>query len=126
VFDFAVNSGPARAAKFLQRIVGVNVDGRVGPKTIEAAHAMDAGKVAATLCDQRLAWLKTLKTWPTFGKGWTRRVADVRATSLAWVGKPADVEKVPVDRPTVPETVDDTVRDETSWWQKLIGFFGFG
>ncbi|EKF39961.1 hypothetical protein NA8A_23352, partial [Nitratireductor indicus C115] len=33
VFDFAVNSGPARAARYLQSIAGVSVDGRVGPQT---------------------------------------------------------------------------------------------
>src|SRR5690606_34928799 len=34
-------------------------------------------------CDERLAFLKSLKTWPVFGTGWGRRVADVRRDALA-------------------------------------------
>ncbi len=36
LFDYAVNSGPATAVKELQRIVGVNADGIIGPKTSKA------------------------------------------------------------------------------------------
>ncbi|TIU89696.1 MAG: hypothetical protein E5W03_03195, partial [Mesorhizobium sp.] len=37
VFDFAVNSGPGRAAKYLQAVLGVVQDGRIGPATLAAA-----------------------------------------------------------------------------------------
>ena len=37
VFDFGVNAGPGRAAKFLQRMIGTTVDGGIGPNTIRAA-----------------------------------------------------------------------------------------
>ena len=36
VFDYGVNSGIARAARVLQRLVGTSVDGEVGPDTIAA------------------------------------------------------------------------------------------
>src|SRR4051812_49409881 len=36
VFDFAVNSGPTRAVKFLQRAVGAKDDGAIGDKTLSA------------------------------------------------------------------------------------------
>ena len=36
VFDWAVNSGPPRAAKALQSLVGVTPDGAVGPITLGA------------------------------------------------------------------------------------------
>jgi lysozyme family protein len=36
-FDFCVNSGPSRAAKYLQAVVGVVQDGRIGPATVKAA-----------------------------------------------------------------------------------------
>lgn len=78
VFDLAVNSGPARAARFLQRVVGATEDGRIGPATLAAVRTADPTDVIARLCDARLAWLRTLKTWPTFGKGWERRVTEVR------------------------------------------------
>lgn len=78
VFDFAVNSGVSRAAKFLQRIVGVEADGVIGVVTLEAVDtfvaARDAAALITALCDRRWAWLKTLRTYRTFGRGWTRRV----------------------------------------------------
>lgn len=128
VFDFAVNSGPKRAAQYLQAVVGADQDGRVGPKTIEAAHAMDAAKIINDLCDRRMAFLRRLKTWPTFGKGWTRRVDDVRAHALKWVGKPADVERVPVPtpKPVVPDEVEEKVKQKTGFWQWLTGLFSSG
>ena len=83
VFDFAVNSGPGRAARFLQQVVRVNaVDGRVGPATLKATRAMTPADVVNALCDARLAYLKRLPTWPTFGKGWAARIKGVRAASL--------------------------------------------
>src|SRR5690606_33792979 len=36
VFDFAVNSGPSRAAKYLQAVLGVAQDGKIGPQTLAA------------------------------------------------------------------------------------------
>lgn len=98
VFDAAVNSGPAQAAKWLQRALGVSVDGQVGAVTLEAARAnRDPAAAVANLCDRRLAMLRTLKTWPVFGSGWARRVADVRrvASSQA-LGKGAAPPAVPV------------------------------
>jgi lysozyme family protein len=95
VFDFGVNSGVSRAVKYLQRIVGVYVDGVIGNATISAVAKADASAVAATLCDQRLAFLKSLPTWAAFGNGWGRRVASVRSASVAMAGagpKPAPVE----------------------------------
>ncbi|MCU0909782.1 MAG: glycoside hydrolase family 108 protein [Rhodobacteraceae bacterium] len=82
VADYAVNSGPGRAVKALQRVLGVAVDGKIGPVTLSAARAVSVAGAINALCDERMAFLRRLKTWPTFGKGWTRRVADVRADAL--------------------------------------------
>ncbi|KHQ51085.1 glycoside hydrolase family 108 protein [Mameliella alba] len=82
VFDFAVNSGPRRATEFLQRILGVEVDGALGEVTLAAAHEADAIGTIADLCDNRLAWLKRLRHWPTFGRGWSRRVSEVRSVGI--------------------------------------------
>lgn len=82
VFDFGVNSGTTRAAKYLQAVLGVEQDGKIGPLTIAAAHKADAEEVIDSLCDRRMAFLRGLKTFATFGKGWTRRVNDVRALAL--------------------------------------------
>lgn len=84
VADFGINSGPARAAKHLQKVVGVAQDGDIGPKTLAAIAGRDPQDIINALCDSRLRFLKALKTWGTFGKGWGRRVAEVRAVGLAW------------------------------------------
>jgi lysozyme family protein len=82
VFDFAVNSGPGRAAKYLQAAVGAAQDGRIGPATLSAVGARPPGAVIDDLCDARLAFLRRLPTWPVFGKGWSDRVRSVRAQAL--------------------------------------------
>ena len=91
-FDAAVNSGPARGARWLQTALGVAADGKIGPKTIAAAEAADAATAINRALDVRLSFLKGLKTWPTFGKGWGRRVSDVRKVALGM----AHVKETPV------------------------------
>lgn len=81
VFDAAVNSGPAQAAKWLQRAVGVADDGKIGPATLAAVCSKPALDVVAGFSSQRLAFLQGLKTFPVFGKGWSRRVAEVNTTA---------------------------------------------
>jgi len=77
-YDLAVNSGVGRAAKYLQQIAGVPADGVIGPKSLEAINACPAGEMVDALCDMRLDFLKRLPTWNTFGKGWERRVVEVK------------------------------------------------
>jgi len=77
VFDCCVNSGPGRAAKMLQRVLGVAEDGAIGPQTIAKALSIDSSKLIADYNDARLAFLQALPTWATFGKGWGSRVAQV-------------------------------------------------
>jgi lysozyme family protein len=77
VFDLAVNSGPGRAAKMLQKVLGVTQDGAIGPQTIAKALNIDSSKLVADYNAERLAFLMALPTWGTFGKGWGRRVAEV-------------------------------------------------
>ncbi|WP_428029272.1 glycoside hydrolase family 108 protein [Ancylobacter sp.] len=96
LFDAAVNSGAAQAAKWLQRTLGVAADGQVGEATLAALADPEAGAVIDGLCDRRLAMLRALRTFPTFGAGWTRRVADVRAAALGMAGQAgAAVEPTP-------------------------------
>lgn len=101
VFDFAVNSGPSRAAKYLQSAVGALEDGRIGPATIAAVKARTAATVINDLCDARLAFLHRLPTWPTFGRGWNDRVKSVRAQAIIMAGSPT-AAPVPAPKP-MPE-----------------------
>jgi lysozyme family protein len=89
VVDFAVNSGPTRAAEYLQAALTITQDGAIGPWTIKAANHVDARPLINIINSNRLAFMKRIqggKLWDTFGKGWQRRVDDVRSTSLALVG----------------------------------------
>lgn len=74
VFDGAVNSGPKQSILWLQRAAGVAEDGIFGPMTLAAASKRSP-LIAARYNAARLEFLTSLKTWPTFGKGWSRRIA---------------------------------------------------
>ena len=85
-FDYAVNSGPSRAAKALQLSVGATPDGVVGQKTVNAAALKNSAATVRAICARRLTFLRGLSTFTTFGKGWSRRVADVEARGVAMAG----------------------------------------
>lgn len=40
VFDFAVNAGPSRATRYLQKMVGAAPDGQIGPRTLSLVEQM--------------------------------------------------------------------------------------
>ncbi len=82
-FDTCVNSGPNRAVILLQEALGIARDGRIGPLTLAAATAQPAATTIAAYTIGRLAYLKSLPTWNTFGKGWTTRVEEVEQEALA-------------------------------------------
>lgn len=84
VFDYGVNSGIGRSGKVLRRQLKLpDTTHKVSDEVIAAAGRADAAALVAAICDERLRFLKALKTWPVFGKGWGRRVAEVRAAALA-------------------------------------------
>jgi lysozyme family protein len=82
VFDAAINSGPGRAAKWLQACVGVDPDGSIGPQTLAAVKAANPKQLIDDYSKRRLSFLMDLPTWDTFGKGWTRRVNEVESVGL--------------------------------------------
>lgn len=63
VFDGSVNSGVSRSVAWARQVKA----------------GADAKAFVAQFCDIRLGFLKRLGIWSTFGKGWSRRVADIRA-----------------------------------------------
>ena len=82
VFDAAINSGPGRASKWLQTAVGAVPDGAIGPGTMAKVQEMDAKAIVEKYQATRLAFLQSLPTWDTFGKGWGRRVTEVKDAAL--------------------------------------------
>jgi lysozyme family protein len=87
IFDYGVNSGVGRSGKVLRRRLGLPDNTHVvTAAVVAAAKRANAAALVNAICDERLAFLKRLKTWPTFGKGWGRRVSEVRAAALKMVG----------------------------------------
>ena len=85
LFDCAINSGVNRSAKIIQEIVGVFADGAIGNNTVSAITQLNPVTAINEFCDKRQAFLESLKTFPVFGKGWSKRVSEVRIRSLEMV-----------------------------------------
>lgn len=90
VFDGAVNSGVAQSVKWLQRSLidfgnySGKVDGVMGIMTLNAvAKHPDHDQLVALICARRMAFLKSLRTWKTYGRGWSIRVSHVEAMGQA-------------------------------------------
>lgn len=88
IYDYGVNSGPGRAIEYAQRILGVGVDGILGPITLAALQAADARTFIIKFDADRLAFLQRLKTYVYFGRGWSARVKRATNAALAMVGEP--------------------------------------
>ena len=74
VFDWAVNSGPSRAVKTLQRIIKVSQDGAIGPITLKAIGAISPGYLIHKYGSERERFYRQLSTFATFGEGWLNRL----------------------------------------------------
>ncbi len=116
VYDYSVNSGPGRAARELQRVVGAGVDGIVGVETL--ARVKDCGKtpiqIINEICDRRLAFMKRLRTWKTFGKGWSRRVSDVRLKAKSFAAN-APITDMPVSDVPTPKAKPEDKSGLKAW-----------
>ena len=74
-FDFAVNAGPNRATKTVQRALNITADGVIGPVTLKAIQDADAEDFINSFSTAKESFYRSLTTFPTFGKGWLNRVA---------------------------------------------------
>jgi lysozyme family protein len=72
----------ARAGRILQQALGLIDDGIIGPNTLAAMNGKNAQDLIKKICDIRMTFLQHLSTWPTFGRGWAKRVAEVQADAL--------------------------------------------
>lgn len=108
VFDYGVNSGISRAARYLQDIVGAKPDGIVGGMTLAAVARMDPETIVSRLCARRMSFLQGLANWRRFGRGWKARVLHVAADALlmARAARTAPVPAVAPPEVTVAVTVN--------------------
>lgn len=94
VLDPAINSGVSRASRWLQRAAGMPVkaqDGAIGPATLAVVRDTDPVRLVRSISAIRMGFLRGLRTWGRYGKGWSRRVADIeaRGVAMALAGVPA-------------------------------------
>ena len=82
VFDFCVNSGVSRSAKALQRIVGVEQDGGIGPMTLQAVASIEPVDIVDQMHYMREGFYRSLSTFDTFGRGWLRRNDETKEQAL--------------------------------------------
>jgi len=89
VFDFGVNAGPGRAAKYLQTMIGTVADGGIGPNTLKilgdyvSNHGIES--TIKNYQEARQSYYESLSTFDTFGRGWTRRVTETTDLALQMV-----------------------------------------
>jgi lysozyme family protein len=86
IFDMGVNAGPTQAIRSLQRVLGVAVDGHLGPATMAAAQRREAGELIHAYAEERRRFYRSLSTFWRFGAGWLRRAEGVEAAAIAMVG----------------------------------------
>lgn len=134
--DYSVNSGPAQAARTLQRILKVEPDGVIGAITLDAIEGPNVEALIVALCEARMRFLRRLKAWKTFGRGWTRRVMGerdgVQAGDIGVIDRAVmlarDAESIPA--PTAapgraePEPEPQTVAEDGEAKGALIGAGG--
>jgi lysozyme family protein len=82
MFDFAINAGPGRAIKTMQKAIGTNPDGVIGAKTMQALKTADQKDLIAKFSMEKELFYKALPTFATFGKGWMRRVAEAQSHAV--------------------------------------------
>ena len=89
VFDFGVNAGTGRAAKYLQTLIGTVADGGIGPNTLKTLDAyVSKHGVKETIENyqaERQKYYESLSTFDTFGRGWTRRVTETTEMALSMI-----------------------------------------
>lgn len=75
VFDAAVNSGVGTSIRWLQQAIGVEADGVLGPKTMAAIHELHPDGVIRRMLGKRLGAMTSMSGWPSFSRGWARRIS---------------------------------------------------
>ena len=92
VFDFGVNAGTGRAAKYLQRMIGAYADGAIGPNTLSKVREFVSSEgLDAAIQDYQAArqkYYESLSTFETFGRGWTRRVDETTKEATSMIKQP--------------------------------------
>lgn len=86
LFDYGVNSGVGRAIRVLRQLVRSERSGtKLSDVEIADIARANPRALVVAMCAERRAFLRRLKTWPVFGRGWARRVNDVEKNAIAMI-----------------------------------------
>ncbi len=123
-FDAGVNHGVGTAARFLQEALGVEIDGEIGPMTLDAARTADPRQALARYAAIRRQRYRALPHFWRFGRGWLRRIDATLAAATRLIppaNDPSSTEESPyMTGPTdAPVTKPDTTADAKGWWHSL-------
>jgi lysozyme family protein len=123
-FDASVNHGVGTAARFLQEALGVEIDGEIGPMTLDAARTADPHHALARYAAIRRQRYRALPHFWRFGRGWLRRIDATLAAATRLIppaNDPSSTEENPyMTGPTdAPVAKPDTATDAKGWWQSL-------
>jgi len=85
-FDGAVNCGVGAAIRFLQRALGVEDDGKIGPVTLAKVKAANALDVAVRCGRHRVRYYTKLSTFDRYGDSWLQRTIETVAVAAKAFG----------------------------------------
>jgi uncharacterized protein (TIGR02594 family) len=131
-FDAAVNHGVGGATRLLQRALGVEADGEIGPLTFAAAAAQPLNNSLEQYAVQRRALYRSLGHFWRFGRGWLARVDATLAAARTLIS-PATTTNTGVrpmpdtattPNPHVPMPTHAADVPSAKWWGHSMTIWG--
>lgn len=116
MMDYAVNSGPARAVRVAYALFKMPQKARMSEWLLEELRNCDAKWFINAMCDERLAFMHRIRggrSWKKFGRGWQRRVDDLREYTLSLAVSKKPVAADDLSKVTTPKAsnVDPMLKD---------------
>lgn len=81
MLDYQINSG-SRAILAARAVLKIKGGSIMDQALLDAIKKADPATFVTALCAERMHFLHGLRTWGTFGGGWTSRVTDLKAYCL--------------------------------------------
>jgi lysozyme family protein len=127
-FDAAVNHGVTGAMRLLQRAIGTDADGEIGPNTRAAIARLSTDEALQRYAETRRARYRALHHFWRFGRGWLARVDKtlVRALDIAARGD-AGTTRTPAEQQKGPTPMADSnfqSQANAKWWGQSITIWG--
>lgn len=99
LFDFGINAGPTIAIKKAQKVLGLEQDMQLGPKTLRTLWSIeDMADFNERYFEAKMGFYQSLRNWGAFGGGWTNRANAVKKRFASFlVDKSKDVKELPAE-----------------------------